>query len=179
MKITAALAVLLAALSAAAADKSKPERPDAKFLAAVDKAIAAAQEKAVPTPKLLKLAKVLIKKGRLIRANEVAALIARKKTEEDLAVAKKINTAVAQFKGIVGTWEINNNVRHFTPDGDVVESSGYRVARWEHVSGDTWKTMGRGQTREITVLGLTCAAKITRDTSPHSVGKVLHGKRAK
>jgi len=178
--IVAAVLLVLSSVPALAADKSKREPPDAKFLAAVDKAIAAAQEKAVPTPKLLKLAKVLIKKGRLIRANEVAALIARKKTDADQTTAKKINTAVAQFKGIVGSWEIRTSTYFFTADGKVRQLSGRPIARWECVSPGAYEIRSTTQTWHIDVVGLLSSGKITRDThTPQSVGMNLPGRRVK
>jgi len=178
--IAAAVLLALSSVPALAADKSKPERPDAKFLAAVDKAIAAAQEKAVPTPKLLKLAKVLIKKGRLIRANEVAALIARKKTEADQATAKKINTAVAQFKGIVGSWDISTSEYVFTADRKVLQPDGYQLGTWNALSPGVYESRTRGQIRRIVVAGLTCSATFTRNAGePHIVGKPYPGKRVK
>ena len=179
MKPTALMFVLLACSAALSADKEKPERPDAKFLAAVDKAIAAAQEKAVPTPKLLKLAKVLIKKGRLIRANEVAALIARKKTDADQATAKKINTAVAQCKSIVGSWEFNNSVFHFSPDGKIKGGS-IRYGRWRELSPGKYSMVTAGHQRQLEPLGLNCVGTYTNAAKNKDLaGKPYPGKRVK
>jgi len=174
--IAAVVLLALSSVPALAADESKPQPPDAKFLAAVDKAIAAAQEKAVPTPKLLKLAKVLIKKGRLIRANEVAALIARKKTDADLATAKKINTAVAGCKSIVGSWEVGPGRTRweFTPDGKLVTHQGAVEGRWEP-AGKNRYTIRMGKDRRIVEPhGLTCTMTRAEDAN-----EKRHGKRVK
>jgi len=182
VKTLIAVAVLLVLLCvpAFAADKPKPEPPDAKWLAAVDKAIASAQEKAVPTPKLLKLAQALIKKGRLIRANEVAALIARKGTDADQATAKKINTAVAEFKGIVGTWSFQAAPKYFSPDGSLLQVGGRKIGRWETVGPGVYELRTRVQSRRIEVNGLTATATITRDVHHQAaVGRQYPGKRVK
>jgi len=173
--IVAAVLLALSSVPALAADKSKPERPDAKFLDAVDKAIAAAQEKAVPTPKLLKLAKVLIKKGRLIRANEVAELIARKKTDADQAAARKINTAVARCTSILGSWEIGKGrvAFHFVADGTVFAGETGR-GRWERTAPGRYTVRFNGGTERFQVAGLNCT--MVRTTAPDQTER---GKRVK
>ena len=181
MKPSTAAAVLLLLFSvpALAADKPKPEPPDAKFLAAVDKAIASAQDKAVPTPKLLKLAKALIKKGRLIRANEVAALIARKGTDADQATAKKINGAVARFKGIVGSWNFGSGRRHFTPDGRIRTDTG-DYGKWSSAGNGVYEFRNRTYRFRGSVSGMNLNAVYTNAThNAEWAGKPYNGKRVK
>jgi len=181
MKPIALIAVLIvAATPALAMPPAKP--PDAKFLAAVDKAIADAQTKAVPTPKLLKLAKRLIARGRLIRANEVAELIARKKTDTDLAVARKINAAVAECRNIVGTWTIGNNSathRHCMPDGKVLGHSGKQSGSWKVLGRGKYEVRTPGHRLIMEPLGLAGTAVRVQGGDPAKLNEKLPCKRVK
>jgi len=182
MRYVAAVLLVLSSVPTFAAEPRRKSLPDAKFLAAVDKAIASAQEKAVPTPKLLKLAKVLIKKGRLIRANEVAALIARKGTESDQATAKKINTAVARFKSIVGSWNFGKNDRTlwvFTPDGRLLGAGSHPLGSWKVVGPGVYDVRCTSVGLRIEVTGLTGMGTITENNAPGQIGKRLPGRRVK
>lgn len=126
---------LFLAGAASAAEKS----PDELLDAAIDYAKTHKQ----PLPKLVSFCKKLIRAGRLVRAENVVVLIARR----DLPAAKRLILAIEKCPTILGKWQFNTgDTRHgpirCLPRGKVVIGSWPKYYPW-----GTWKRAGKASYR--------------------------------